>query len=229
MAYIYCPVVILTISFAAAVEGTEVVKLRTTQKISKSRGPWTRFLGATATSVQSKPTPTPYLPFYTKPPVLPHELLPNMTAALLSLLFALLISPWTVPLLFRSLASLLGYYIRHKTLSRRETLFLHTKSDIQTQGFPNNTSEDGDWERVEGVAFHSAPNGGTPGKEWKGVVGFFHPFCNAGGGGERVLWAAIVATQKRWPEAVCVVYTGDHDADKAQIIRRVQVYFHTPR
>jgi alpha-1,2-mannosyltransferase len=29
------------------------------------------------------------------------------------------------------------------------------------------------------------------------VVGFFHPYCNAGGGGERVLWVAIRALQKR--------------------------------
>lgn len=29
------------------------------------------------------------------------------------------------------------------------------------------------------------------------VVGIFHPYCNAGGGGERVLWAAIKAIQTR--------------------------------
>lgn len=46
---------------------------------------------------------------------------------------------------------------------------------------------------------------------------------NAGGGGERVLWAAIIATQKRWPKAKCIVYTGDHDVDKAAIIDRVKV------
>lgn len=47
---------------------------------------------------------------------------------------------------------------------------------------------------------------------------------NAGGGGERVLWAAIRATQKRWPRAICVVYTGDHDVDKATIIQKVEVH-----
>lgn len=45
----------------------------------------------------------------------------------------------------------------------------------------------------------------------------------AGGGGERVLWAAIRATQKRWPKAVCIVYTGDHEASKDAIIQSVQV------
>ena len=29
------------------------------------------------------------------------------------------------------------------------------------------------------------------------IVGFFHPYCNAGGGGERVLWVAIRALQKK--------------------------------
>jgi alpha-1,2-mannosyltransferase len=48
---------------------------------------------------------------------------------------------------------------------------------------------------------------------------------NAGGGGERVLWAAIRATQNRWPNAKCVVYTGDHDVDKQQILSRVEHRF----
>ena len=34
--------------------------------------------------------------------------------------------------------------------------------------------------------------------ESKLVVGFFHPYCNAGGGGERVLWIAIKALQNKY-------------------------------
>jgi hypothetical protein len=51
---------------------------------------------------------------------------------------------------------------------------------------------------------------------------------NAGGGGERVLWAAIRATQKRWPSAKCIVYTGDHDVDKKAILARVEVCYMYP-
>lgn len=29
-------------------------------------------------------------------------------------------------------------------------------------------------------------------------VGVFHPYCNAGGGGEKVLWVALAAMKKRW-------------------------------
>ena len=38
-----------------------------------------------------------------------------------------------------------------------------------------------------------------------------------------MLWAAINATQERWPKAICVVYTGDHDSSKSTIIERVKV------
>lgn len=52
----------------------------------------------------------------------------------------------------------------------------------------------------------------------------FLTFCsNAGGGGERVLWAAVKATQRRWPRAICVIYTGDHDVTKAAMLERVEV------
>ena len=38
-------------------------------------------------------------------------------------------------------------------------------------------------------------------KNYKGertiVVGFFHPYCNAGGGGERVLWTALRALHNK--------------------------------
>ncbi|KAJ2797603.1 asparagine-linked glycosylation protein, partial [Coemansia helicoidea] len=40
-------------------------------------------------------------------------------------------------------------------------------------------------------------------------VGFFHPYPNAGGGGERVLWTMIKAIQDRYPFVVCVIYSGD--------------------
>ncbi|KAG7463609.1 hypothetical protein MATL_G00178410 [Megalops atlanticus] len=50
------------------------------------------------------------------------------------------------------------------------------------------------------------------------AVAFFHPYCNAGGGGERVLWCAIRALQNRYQDVSFVVYTGDQGVTGEQII-----------
>src|SRR5271154_281688 len=55
-----------------------------------------------------------------------------------------------------------------------------------------------------------------------------HMCSNAGGGGERVLWAAIRATQTRWPNATCVVYSGDSDIDRTMMVKSVQNRFGIP-
>ena len=147
----------------------------------------------------------------------------------LAFLLALLPIPFLVPFVIKRAGAVIGWYIRRKTDSRRHTLLETSFGAAQERGRSKDSSSDvGDWERVEGHVAGAAPNGGKAYKDWKGIVGFFHPFCNAGGGGERVLWAAIRATQQRWPEAVCVVYTGDHDADKDEIIKRVQVRHSEP-
>lgn len=56
------------------------------------------------------------------------------------------------------------------------------------------------------------------------VVGFFHPYCNAGGGGERVLWHSIHALQKRYSFVRCVVYTGDK-VEPRDILSKAQKQF----
>lgn len=48
---------------------------------------------------------------------------------------------------------------------------------------------------------------------------------NAGGGGERVLWAAIAATQQQYPKAICAVYTGDHEIERTSAIETVKKRF----
>lgn len=62
-------------------------------------------------------------------------------------------------------------------------------------------------------------------KNEKPVIGFFHPYCNAGGGGERVLWCAIRALQLNHPEFECVVYTGDCDATAEDILKHAAIKF----
>ncbi|XP_011701399.1 PREDICTED: GDP-Man:Man(3)GlcNAc(2)-PP-Dol alpha-1,2-mannosyltransferase isoform X1 [Wasmannia auropunctata] len=57
------------------------------------------------------------------------------------------------------------------------------------------------------------------------VVGIFHPYCNAGGGGERVLWAAVQAIQNKYSDVHIVIYTGDLDADPEKILNRTEKTF----
>lgn len=60
-------------------------------------------------------------------------------------------------------------------------------------------------------------------KKGKVLVGFFHPYCNAGGGGERVLWALVKILQETYPNVVCAIYTGDSDVSVETLSRSVLV------
>ncbi|KAA8916966.1 hypothetical protein TRICI_000864 [Trichomonascus ciferrii] len=49
----------------------------------------------------------------------------------------------------------------------------------------------------------------------KVVFGFFHPYADAGGGGERVLWAAVRQTLQNNENNVCAIYVGRDAAPNA--------------
>ena len=139
-----------------------------------------------------------------------------------------------LPLAFRLFGRLIGNSIRSKTQQRRELLLSRaakdeTKESQQAQPQPSALDEE-EWEKVSpgtstppAQSFQKAV--GEADESYEGIIGFFHPFCNAGGGGERVLFAAIHATQQKYPKALCVVYTGDHDASKEQILSNATTRF----
>lgn len=57
-------------------------------------------------------------------------------------------------------------------------------------------------------------------------VGIFHPYCNAGGGGERVLWCAVRALQHKYGNKIHIkIYTGDTNVSSEQILRNVLKVF----
>ncbi|KAF2142558.1 glycosyltransferase family 4 protein [Aplosporella prunicola CBS 121167] len=155
-----------------------------------------------------------------------------LSAALAKLCTLLYVAIRVLPLVVRLAGIGLGRHIRARTQPRRELLLARLAADEKEyKAKQQKRGEDDDWEKVDQSSGSSSP-ADVVDKEWKGVVGFFHPFCNAGGGGERVLWAAIRTTQKRYPNALCVVYTGDHDVDKAAILQRVEdrfnIHLHPP-
>lgn len=58
----------------------------------------------------------------------------------------------------------------------------------------------------------------------KPVVGFFHPYCHSGGGGERVLWVAVDHLLENTDVDV-VIYTGDKGVAPGAIIERASTTF----
>ncbi|OJJ02911.1 hypothetical protein ASPVEDRAFT_194217 [Aspergillus versicolor CBS 583.65] len=132
-----------------------------------------------------------------------------------------------------------GWVIQKRTQARREAILARVRVDEEgllakqpkTASTSATSAEDEDWEKVDtstsgdssGRVSQSSQQSGK--EEWAGIIGFFHPFCNAGGGGERVLWEAVRATQRRWPKAVCAIYTGDLEVTKSAMLERVQTRF----
>ncbi len=57
-------------------------------------------------------------------------------------------------------------------------------------------------------------------------IAFFHPYCNDGGGGERVLWTAIESILKKYKNDIqIIIYTGDTDSTPEEILYRVKQRF----
>lgn len=62
--------------------------------------------------------------------------------------------------------------------------------------------------------------------ERRTIIGFFHPYCNAGGGGERVLYQAISLHLALDPRCIIVIYTGDFPSvSKTEILAKAAERF----
>uniref|UniRef100_A0A1L8E440 GDP-Man:Man(3)GlcNAc(2)-PP-Dol alpha-1,2-mannosyltransferase n=2 Tax=Nyssomyia neivai TaxID=330878 RepID=A0A1L8E440_9DIPT len=57
------------------------------------------------------------------------------------------------------------------------------------------------------------------------VIGLLHPYCNAGGGGERVLWCAVRCLLKKYPNGKIVIYTGDVGVTPRDILKKAKNTF----
>jgi alpha-1,2-mannosyltransferase len=97
---------------------------------------------------------------------------------LLSLLVPAVISVVFLPKVLHLLAELLGHQIRRSSNTRRDLLL--DRVATETKSFEaehkEKSKEDDDWEKVVPSPIGSAVNVGKAGAEWRGIVGFFHPF-----------------------------------------------------
>ncbi|KAJ5709980.1 CAZyme family GT4 [Penicillium malachiteum] len=178
--------------------------------------------------------------------------LSNAILALVVLATSALLLPRLAGTLLGLVFRCAGWLIRRRTRSRREYVIARARLEEEehraprpkssTTSLARSQAEDEDWEKVDSssgaktVSSSDSGDGskseGTAQDDWDGIIGFFHPFCNAGGGGERVLWEAVRATQQRWPKAICAIYTGDHEVNKATMLERVEnrfnIHLHSP-
>ncbi|RKF60234.1 GDP-Man:Man-PP-Dol alpha-1,2-mannosyltransferase [Erysiphe neolycopersici] len=116
--------------------------------------------------------------------------------------------------------------LENSLVKRSKLLQIVAKEEKEWEHMEKGRRDSDEWENVEGYnTMEKLSSQIIQDLEWDGIVGFFHPFCNAGGGGERVLWAAIQAMQKRWPKGKFVVYTGDQNVNKEAILNHVQNRF----
>lgn len=59
----------------------------------------------------------------------------------------------------------------------------------------------------------------------KVIFGFFHPYANNGGGGEKVLWQAVLATLQEDERNVVAVYTTNTEAEPLLILAKAEAKF----
>lgn len=99
---------------------------------------------------------------------------------LVILLSLVVIAIASVLFFFRTLyraAGVLGRRLRRSSKTRRELLLARVASE--SKGFEAEHEEkehDDDWEKVGTAPTPSTTNGGKADTDWKGIVGFFHPF-----------------------------------------------------
>lgn len=57
------------------------------------------------------------------------------------------------------------------------------------------------------------------------LYGFFHPYANNGGGGEKVLWNAVASTLSGKDNNIAIIYTTNTDASPSDIVNKAATKF----
>jgi alpha-1,2-mannosyltransferase len=96
---------------------------------------------------------------------------------LLSLLVAAIVSVLFFLRTLHRAAEILGRRLRRSSKTRRELLLARVARESRhLEAGHRKTKEDDDWENIGASPLGSTTNGAKADTEWKGIVGFFHPF-----------------------------------------------------
>lgn len=114
-----------------------------------------------------------------------------------------------------------------KRLAYRRRLILASELAAYYNNFTNNKVKIAPIDKANGAGF-TAKMGHRETKDPSRRIlhGFFHPYANNGGGGERVLWQAVQATLAASERHVVAVYTTNIEAEPAAILSKAKDKFH---
>lgn len=110
--------------------------------------------------------------------------------------------------------------VGNKRSSYRRRLILASKKPSFYTNFVNNKIKLApvDHQNEDGFFLANMSRRDVQDPERRIIHGFFHPYANNGGGGERVLWQAVQATLCASDRNIVVIYTSNLDSDPTQIL-----------
>jgi alpha-1,2-mannosyltransferase len=98
---------------------------------------------------------------------------------LLSLIISTTIAVVFLPQTLCIVGKPLGLYLQRSSRDRRDLLLARVvkeQRDYDAKHRDEDRKSEDDWEQVESSMTGSAVNGARAEEDWRGIVGFFHPF-----------------------------------------------------
>ena len=84
-----------------------------------------------------------------------------------------------LPQTLRILGKPVGFYLQQSCRDRRELLLARVvkeQSEYEAKHKDEDKKSEDEWEQVESSMIGSAVNGAKADQDWRGIVGFLHPF-----------------------------------------------------
>lgn len=121
--------------------------------------------------------------------------------------------------------------VGNKRSSYRRRLVLASKQPSFYTNFVNNKIKVAlvDLQNDEGEFLAEMKKRDVRDPQRKIIYGFFHPYANNGGGGERVLWQAVQATLATSDRNIVAIYTTNYESDPTLILDKVEAKFQISR
>lgn len=114
--------------------------------------------------------------------------------------------------------------VGHKKSSYRRRLILSSLQPSFYTNYVNNKIKINQLDAKNESFVPSMNNRGIDDPNRKKIFGFFHPYANNGGGGERVLWQAVKSTLLQSSNNIVVIYT-TNQVEPLSILKKVEDKF----